>query len=155
MKQSILAVSVVVMVAIAGKPELAQAQAEKSADELGPVAEWVLKDGLDKTLDDAVTLRLGLGDAGVGIRHKGYRTTGDDMRHAFAVIPKGNTIVMSHTDADNNGYIWRTTRAGVLLMTLKRDGTAMKVIPNSQSAAAFEAEKKYFLSKVAVTAAKQ
>ena len=149
MKNSFLAI-LAVFLAFAGA---AQAQTEKSGDELGPVAEWVLKAGLDKTLEQAVSLRVGLDDE-MAVRHKGYRTTSDDMRHAFAIAPKGNVIFMSYIDAGNNGYIWRTTRAGVLLMTLKRDGTAMKVVPNSQANDKFEAEKKYFLSKIPVVAKK-
>ena len=149
MKKSFLAVGLSLLLACAG---VAHAQGEKPADELGPVAEWVLKDGLKKTLDDEIALRLGMGEANVAIRHKGYRTTSDNMRHAFQIATKGNVIVLELLDAKNNGMIWRTTRAGVLLMTLRRDGDKMKVEPNSHTAKEFEAEKQYFLSKIPVVA---
>jgi hypothetical protein len=150
MKNSIVSVAVIVVLSLLGTPAPAQ---EKSADELGPVAEWVLKEGIDKTLDEAITLRIGL-DGTIPIRHKGYRTTADDLRHAFAIAPKGNSIFISQMDANRNGYIWRTTRAGVLLMTLKQEGSTMKVVPNSQAAAKFAEEKSYFLSKIPLVASK-
>jgi len=135
-------------------------------EELGRVlpadlADLVLWEVADLALEDELRVgprRVGVRVVGLddemAVRHKGFRTTSDDMRHAFAIAPKGNVIFISYVDADNNGYIWRTTRAGVLLMTLKRDGTAMKVVPNSQAAAKFEDEKKYFLSKIPVVAKK-
>jgi hypothetical protein len=151
MKKTIVSIAVMLVLSLLGTPVLAQT--EKTADELGPVAEWVLKEGLEKTLDESITLRIGL-DGPIPIRHKGYRTTADDLRHAFAIAPKGNAIFLSQIDADSKGYIWRTTRAGVLLMTLKQEGSAMKVVPNSQAAAQFAEEKKYFLSKIPVMANK-
>ena len=150
MKNSIVSVAVILVLSLLGTPASAQ---DKSADELGAVAEWVLKEGIDKTLDEAVVLRIGL-DGTIPVRHKGYRTTADDLRHAFAITPKGQAIFISQMDAANNGYIWRTTRAGVLLMTLKQEGGTIKVVPNSQAAAKFAEEKAYFLSKIPVIASK-
>lgn len=123
--------------------ELQQAPAEA----LDAVAAWLLSEGKEKTLAADIARALGYSDP-VSIKQKGYQSD-DGMKH-FAMIntQKTNELILVYQTAASVGYVWRTDRAGKLLVTVKTGGGSATQVDNSAAAADFEAQKSYFIAKV-------
>ena len=118
--------------------------------ELGALADWVAATGKLHEVDPALAVPLGLGTGPIAVRQRAFRTE-DQLIHVVALAEGGKgEILLALFAPDRTGYVWRTTRYGVLLVTLHQaPGGIEELVPNLEAAAEFRAEKGFFLARLA------
>jgi len=129
--------------------------------ELSKVEEWVTSQGAVESIAAEIAATLGLGSDRLPVKLKSFRTSNDDVSHAFAVstnpIQKGIVLSALKTIEDNKmqiyslGTAWLTDRSGTIHRTIELNASGARVVSNNSHAAEFKDIKAFFLKKLQAT----